>query len=71
MREWLKDLRMKKGLSKSDMAAKLKISRQYYGYIESGERQPSLDFNLATQISDILKVSLNKIRECEESRVRQ
>ena len=38
MREWLVEARKKKGLTQVEAATKCGISRQYYNFIENGER---------------------------------
>lgn len=41
MREWLTKIREQQGMQQKDVALSCNISRQYYNYIESGERRPS------------------------------
>jgi putative transcriptional regulator len=41
-REWLERLRKEKNLTHQDVANLVQISRQYYGMIESGKRDPSV-----------------------------
>ncbi|HZJ68503.1 MAG TPA: helix-turn-helix transcriptional regulator [Candidatus Eisenbacteria bacterium] len=41
MREWLKTLRISKGLNQQDVAKLCDISNQYYSMIENGDRNPS------------------------------
>lgn len=41
MRKWLKNIRLAKGLSQSDVSKSVHITFQYYSYIEKGERRPS------------------------------
>ena len=41
MRQWLYDIRNGKNLSQAHVALNAKISRQYYNFIEHGERRPS------------------------------
>lgn len=41
-RHWLESIRTKSKLTQKSIADKVNISRQYYGMIESGERDPSV-----------------------------
>ena len=41
MRQWLYDIRNERNLSQAYVALNAKISRQYYNFIEHGERRPS------------------------------
>lgn len=52
-RKWLIDRRTKKKLKHDEVANKVLISRQYYGMIESGVRNPSVE--LAKKIAATLK----------------
>ncbi|MCG3089167.1 helix-turn-helix transcriptional regulator [Sporosarcina cyprini] len=54
LKEILIKARNKKGLSHEDVAtlSKEKITRQYYGMIENGERKPSV--KVAQAISEVL-----------------
>ncbi|OKP91895.1 transcriptional regulator [Paenibacillus helianthi] len=52
-REWLSKIRNNTGLTHDEVASDVGISRQYYGMIESGLRNPSVD--LAMKIATRLK----------------
>ena len=52
-RDWLIGLRMNVNKTHDDVATAVEVSRQYYGMIESGIRNPSVD--LAKRIASILK----------------
>ncbi|ADO57467.1 MULTISPECIES: helix-turn-helix transcriptional regulator [Paenibacillus] len=52
-REWLVKLRNDANKTHDEVATKVKISRQYYGMIESGIRNPSVD--LAKKIASFLE----------------
>ena len=54
-RKWLKEIREKNNLTQKEVAMKVKISRQYYGMIENGERVPSVD--TAKKIAEIFNIS--------------
>ena len=71
MRYWLKNLREEKNYSKTHVAELLGISRQYYSYIEDGERLPDLPFSMVVQLSKIFGVSLEKIKRYEQVTIKQ
>ncbi|MFB5193173.1 helix-turn-helix transcriptional regulator [Alicyclobacillus fastidiosus] len=54
MRTWLGNRRKELGWTKSKAAETLGISRQFYGQIESGERNPTLA--LAKRICNVMKL---------------
>lgn len=53
-RIWLIDLRKNHGLTHQQVANKVDVTRQYYGMIESGERNPSVA--IAKRIAHVFKV---------------
>jgi transcriptional regulator with XRE-family HTH domain len=67
MREWLKDLRQKKGLKMKELAEKLDISESYYCAIENGERQKRMDITLVAKISEALQISVSEIVQMEKA----
>lgn len=66
MRNWLKNLRQEKNLNQSQTAKLMGISRQYYSYIEAGERLLDLTFSIAIKLSNIFNISLDDIKNFEE-----
>jgi transcriptional regulator with XRE-family HTH domain len=52
MRTWLIEYRTKKGLTQEETATKCGISRQYYSFIESGER--NCPVKTAKKIAEVL-----------------
>lgn len=54
MREWLKAARDKKELTQDAVAEKAGISRQYYAFIETGERGAKLPVPTAQAIAKVL-----------------
>lgn len=52
MRIWIIELRKKKGLTQKEIATECGISRQYYGLIESGER--NVPVKTAKKIAKVL-----------------
>ncbi len=67
MREWLKELRVKKGLTMKETGEKLGISESYYCAIENGERQKKMDMILAAGISTVFDVPIADIVRMEEA----
>lgn len=59
--EFIREARKRRGLRQEDVAAKLKITKSYYGHIERGER--NVDFILAIRICKILGLNLNEFLE--------
>ncbi len=52
-RTWLKQIRINKGLEQKEIAKKIGKSQVCYYYIESGQRNPSVE--LAQKIADVLE----------------
>ena len=65
MRDWLVSERKKKGLTQLEVAEKLDISEAYYSYIESGERQQKMDLYLASKLSVVFGIPIERIVELE------
>lgn len=53
MRQWLKELRLEKGLTQNEVAEKCNVERAYYTMIETGARNPSV--NVAMSIAEALE----------------
>ena len=66
MREWLKAMRAKYGLSQTDMAERLTISPPYYCEIERGTRQPDMAYSMMEKIANALGVPVQVIIEAEK-----
>ena len=54
-RVWLETIRMNNKLTHQNVADKVNISRQYYGMIENGERDPSV--STAKKIGSLLNIN--------------
>ncbi|MGD6778802.1 helix-turn-helix transcriptional regulator [Sutcliffiella horikoshii] len=54
MRKYLIKARKKKGFTHEHVADQSKITRQYYGMIEKGERTPSV--SIAKRIGEVLEI---------------
>lgn len=65
MRQWMKEMREKNGITQAQMGEKLEISEAYYSYIESGDRQKNLDLTLAVKLSVIFEIPIQQIVEFE------
>ncbi len=55
VRSWLVTARESFNMSHEDVAEKAKITRQYYGMIENGQRDPSV--KVAQRLGEILNVN--------------
>ena len=66
MREWLKEARIKAGMSQQETANKLQLTRQYYSLIENGQRQKSLDILLAKKLGNLFNMTLDQIADYDE-----
>lgn len=66
MREWLKALRVEKGLTMKAMGEKLHISESYYCAIENGDRQKKMDVAIASGLAEIFGVPIARIIELDQ-----
>lgn len=68
MRDWLKELRIQKGLTQEKVAEQVNIKRAYYSMIESGTRTPSV--SVAKSIAEIIGFDWTIFfeNECNESK---
>ena len=66
MKNNLKELRQKEGISQDDLASTLKVSRQTINSIETGKFDPSL--KLVMKMTKHFNVSLEKIFIYEEEK---
>lgn len=63
MRNWLKELRVKAGLTQLEVARQLNISESYYSLIESGARKKDIGVSLIVKMSQIFNVPIEEIIE--------
>ncbi len=61
MREWLIELRHKKEATQEQIATQCGISRQYYGFVEQGER--NVPVKTAKKIAEVLGFNWQKFYE--------
>lgn len=66
MREWLAEERKKRGMTQLEVANEIGISEGYYSYIESGERQKKMDIIIATKLSVVFGIPVDRIVELEK-----
>ena len=66
MRDWLLEMRKKKGMTQLELAKKLDISEAYYSYIESGDRQKKMDLALAAKLSVVFDMPVDMIIALEQ-----
>ena len=66
-RQYLIDLRKSKNESQQEVADSIGISRQYYSFIESGERQKQMDITLATRLARHFSVDISFIVSREDA----
>lgn len=57
--ERIKILRKERGLTQEDLADLLDVDRSYMGFVERGERNPTLDKII--KISEAFKISLSEL----------
>lgn len=55
----VRELRKERGLSQIELAAKVGIDRSYMGFLERGERNPSLE--VIAKIADALNVTPDEL----------
>ena len=65
LREYLVELRDKKGLTQKDVSSKLGISESYYNLIEHGTRQKDMSIVLLYELSQIFKISVKSLVDRE------
>lgn len=65
VREYLTLLRAQRNESQQDVADALGVSRQYYGMIESGDRQKKMDIALISAIATHFGLSMAEIVKYE------
>ena len=72
MKSNLKQIRLQKGMSQEELAFKAGITCRYVGFLELGERNPSME--VAYKIADVLGVRVDDIflpsncTECTQDR---
>lgn len=67
MRNYLRELRLKKKASQKVTAKALGLSQNYYSCIESGTRKASIDLGLLIKLSTFFEVDLDYLIEQEKA----
>lgn len=65
IREYLVEMRERRGETQSDAARAIGLSRQYYWMIEQGRKQPKMDIAIASLISLHFDVPLETVVDLE------
>lgn len=68
VREYLRELRKKAGMTQADVARKLNVGVTTYGMIESGERQKDMNISLVQKLSEIFGISIEDILKMENEK---
>jgi len=64
MNVWLKMARESRGISQESVASQCAVTRQYYNFIENGDRRPSVE--TAKKIADVLGFPWTRFFEEQE-----
>ena len=65
MRNWLKAMREKKGLTKKQVATKLSISQPYYYDVEIGSSQTDMAYSMMERLAAAFDVPVQEIIDAE------
>lgn len=68
MRQYLKDLRINKGITQTELSEALGVTQNYYSLIESGKRMKKIDLLLLDKLATFYNVSINWLLD-EEMKV--
>lgn len=55
----VKELRIEKGITQEDLAFKIGVDRSYMGFVERGERNPTL--GKIMKIAEVLKIKVRDL----------
>ena len=69
MRKWLKEHRIRKGMTMKELGAELGVSESYYCAIENGSRKAELSLTMAKKLSEIFGLSVDTIVAYETDRI--
>lgn len=67
MREYLKNMRVKKKATQEDVAFALNMSQNNYSQIENGIKQKDMNLSLLIKLSDYFEVDLDYLIEQEKA----
>lgn len=65
MRRYLYELRKKNNMTQQDVADMLRISRQYYGFVEKGERKQEMSISMMCKLSEVFNVPVSELISSE------
>lgn len=68
-REWLIRARIKKGLSRMQLAEQLGLSKDHYSQIEDGTAQQHMDLALVQRLSAALGLTVGQIMDDEDGKL--
>lgn len=67
MRRYLYELRKLNKMTQQDVADRLKISRQYYGFVENGERKKEMSISMLYSFAEIFNAPVAELIEAERN----
>ena len=67
MREYLKNIRVKKSVTQEEVAFALNMSQNHYSQIENGIKQRDMNLSLLIKLSDYFEVDLGYLIEQEKA----
>lgn len=67
MRRYLYELRKQNKMTQQDVADRLKISRQYYGFVENGERKQEMSISMLCSFAEIFNTTVADLVEAERN----
>lgn len=67
MRQYLKDARLKKGLTQAQTAVLIGISQNYYCDIENGVRQKDIKASILVNLSTVLGIPIDEMVKAERN----
>lgn len=65
MRNWLKELRERKGITQNDISKKLGITQCAYSLLETGKRQSKMSIETAQKLAAVFDVPIEYVLENE------
>lgn len=65
MRDWLRELRKKSGMTQQEVAEQLHIAANSYSIVETGQRQSKMTIEFAQKLAQIFDIPFEYILEHE------
>ena len=66
MRNWLRDARIKRGISQEYVSKEIGVSRAHYTRIENGYRQQKMTIEMAQKLAKVFDISIDTILQNEK-----